>query len=46
MMEGFSGIMTLEETAKGMICEQFAYHPYLSVYPNSADMNELYAMPS
>ena len=26
---------------EGFICEQFAYLPYLEVYPNTSDMNEL-----
>jgi hypothetical protein len=26
---------------KGCICELFAYLPYLGVYPNTSDMNEL-----
>jgi len=30
---------------EGSICEQFAYLPNSDVYPNSSDMNELYAMP-
>jgi hypothetical protein len=26
---------------EGCICEQFAHLPYLGVYPNTSDMNEL-----
>ena len=29
---------------EGCICEQFVYLIKLAVYPNSSDMNELYAM--
>ena len=29
---------------EGCICEQFTYLPNLAVYPNSSDMNELYAI--
>jgi len=27
---------------EGSICERFAYTSYLTVYPNSSDMNEIY----
>jgi|GEM_PF-2000845 len=31
---------------EGCICEQLAYLPYLGVYPNTSDMNELSEMPA
>jgi len=30
---------------EGLICELFAYLPYLGVYPNSSDVNELFDIP-
>lgn len=40
------GIKKVKNTGRpdGSICEPFVYTSYLVAYPNSSDMNELYAI--